>query len=204
MDYRYRILQRETCYEGFFRLVRLRLRHAQFAGGMGASLTRECIHKGEAAGVLLYEAETDCVALVEQFRVGALEQAGADASQAWLLELVAGYREAGEGIEDVARRETLEEAGCTVLDLIPICRYLVSPGGSSETMSLFCARVRAPRSGSIHGVADEGEDIRLHVLPVEDAWQRLQDGGIGSAAPVIALQWLRLHHRELRARWAGS
>jgi ADP-ribose pyrophosphatase len=204
MDYRYRILQRDACYQGFFRLERLSLRHALFAGGMGATLTRECMQKGEAVGVLLYEPETDCVALVEQFRVGALEQARADPSKAWLLELVAGYRETDEGIEEVARRETLEEAGCTVLDLIPICRYLVSPGGSSETMSLFCARVRAPRSGSIHGVADEGEDIRLHVLPVEQAWQRLNAGGIGSAAPVIALQWLQLHLREVRARWAGS
>ena len=41
------------------------------------------------------------------------------------------------------RRETVEEAGCTVLDLIPIQRYLVSPGGSSESVWLYLGRVSA-------------------------------------------------------------
>ena len=49
----------------------------------------------------------DEVVLVEQIRIAAY-----DVSESpWLLEMVAGMIEEGESVEDVARREALEEAG---------------------------------------------------------------------------------------------
>lgn len=197
MDYKFELLQREVCHDGFFRLERWRLRHSQFAGGWGAPVDREVILKGHAAAVLLYDPGADSLVLVEQFRVGALEDPGG----AWLLELVAGYIEPGESPEDVVHREAMEESGCEILDLIPIGHYLVSPGRSVETMTLFCGRVRAPESGGIHGLAEEGEDIRVHVVAVDEALERMRSGSIHSATPIIALQWLELHRADLAARW---
>jgi hypothetical protein len=87
---------------------------------------------------LLYDPARDRVVLLEQFRVGALEFPGGP----WLLEIVAGIMDdPDETTEEVARRETVEEAGCEILELIPICHYLVSPGGTSESITLFCGRV---------------------------------------------------------------
>jgi ADP-ribose pyrophosphatase len=197
MDYRYELLDSELCYQGFFRLQRHHLRHMQFAGGWSPTITRELLHRGHAAAALLYDPKIDAVVLIEQFRIGAIEHPGGP----WLTELVAGYIEAGESAEDVVRREVLEEAGCRVEEILPIHSYLVSPGGSVERMSLFCARVQAPADGSIHGLAEEGEDIRVRVLSVDDALQRLHDGTIVSATPIIALQWLELYREELARRW---
>lgn len=197
MDYRYDILEKSILYQGFFRLEQYRLRHELFAGGWSPVIQRECLERGHAVAVLLYDPERDEVVLIEQFRIGAL----AAAEGPWLLEIVAGTIGAGETRLEVARREALEEAGCDLLDIVPICDYLVSPGGTSESIALYCARVDSSRADGIHGLAEEGEDIRVQVLPRPQALELLYQGRIRSASPVIALQWLALHHRELQARW---
>lgn len=200
MNYELEILDKEVCYQGFFRLERYRLRHALFGGGWSRELTRELFERGRAVAILLYDPERDCVVLTEQFRIGALSAPGGP----WLLEIVAGIVDEQEAGEDVARREAMEEAGCTVLDLIPICEYLVSPGGTSEQIKVYCGRVDASEAGGIRGLAHEGEDIRVHVVPLAEALDMLNAGRIDSASPIIALQWLALHREDVRGRWLKS
>lgn len=193
----YEIVERSTGYAGFFRLMQYRLRHRLFNGSWSGVLTRELFERGHAAAVLPYDPVADRVILIEQFRIGALEARQGP----WLLEIVAGIIEAGESPEDVIRREAVEETGCPVQDVIPICEYHVSPGGTSERISLFCGKVDASNAGGIHGVAGEGEDIRVVPMTADDAIARMQDGTIASAAPIIALQWLMMHRESLRSRW---
>lgn len=193
----YEILETSTGYAGFFHLLRYRLRHRLFNGGWSPVLTRELFERGHAAAVLPYDPETDQVVLTEQFRIGALQAPGGP----WLLEIVAGMIEAGETPEAVARREAVEEIGCAIGELVSICDYHVSPGGTSERIHLFCGRVDAARAGGLHGVADEGEDIRVAVMSADDAIAHLQAGKIISAAPIIALQWLMMHRASLREDW---
>ena len=193
----YEILETSTCYAGFFHILRYRLRHRLFKGGWSRVLTRELFERGHAAAVLPYDAETDQVVLTEQFRIGALQASGGP----WLLEIVAGMMETGETPEAVVRREAVEEIGCEVGDLISICDYYVSPGGASERIHLFCGRVDAAQAGGVHGLADEGEDIRVTVMPADDAIAHMQTGRIISAAPIIALQWLMMHRASVREAW---
>ncbi|MGE3538954.1 MAG: NUDIX domain-containing protein [Candidatus Tectimicrobiota bacterium] len=195
---RVEIFEKVTCYAGFFRLERYRLRHRLFDGSWSRPLTRELFERGHAVAVLLYDPVQDAVVLVEQFRIGALEHPDGP----WLQEIVAGVIDDTDGSpEDVARREALEEAACPIQDLLHICDYYVSPGGTSERISLFCGKVDVTGVGGIHGLAEESEDIRVTVVPVAEALAQLQAGTIHSAAPIIALQWLQLHHATLRARW---
>ena len=199
MNHRFEILDKAICYSGFFRMEKYRLRHEQFAGGWSPEITRECLERGHAVAVLPYDPETDQMVLVEQFRVGALEFPGGP----WLLEIVAGILDhPGETTEEVARRETVEEAGCTLLDLVPICHYLVSPGGASESITLFCGRIDASTiTPGVRGVVAEHEDIRVQVVTRAEAMALLHAGRINSAAPIIALQWLELNRPALLERW---
>lgn len=199
MNHRFEILDKSIGYSGFFRMEKYRLRHELFSGGWSPEMTRECLERGHAVAVLLYDPGSDQVVLLEQFRVGALEFPGGP----WLLEIVAGIMdEPGETTEDVARRETVEEAGCEMLDLAPICHYLVSPGGTSESITLFCGRVDAATvTPGVRGVAAEHEDIRVHVVSRLEALALLYSGRINSAAPIIALQWLELNRLKLLERW---
>lgn len=200
MERKTELISRDTCYEGFFRLERLKLRHSLFAGGMSPEITRELLERNDVAAVLLYDPILDKVVLIEQFRVGAM----ADAYGPWLLEIVAGLIEPGESPEDVARREAVEEAGLTISDLMPITTFYASPSKTTERSHLFCGRVDASAAGGVHGLADEGEDIRVLPMATDEALDLLERGRINSAWPMIALQWLALNRERLRRVWAGG
>jgi ADP-ribose pyrophosphatase len=191
------IIDKTPVYDGYFRIDRYRLRHRLHEGGWSGEMTREVFERGHAAAMLPYDPVLDAVVLIEQFRIGAYA-AGRDP---WLVEVVAGIIEPGEGADAVVRREAMEEAGCPVLDLVPICDYLVSPGGTSECITLFCGRVDAAKAGGIHGRAEEHEDIRVTVLPFAEAKARLEAGRIDNATALIALQWLVMNRDKLRQQW---
>lgn len=187
----------ETVYNGFFKMRRYRLRHRLYAGGWSGSIQRELLLRGNATCLLPYDPVTDCVVLCEQFRIGALMHERSP----WLVELVAGINEPGEGAIEVATREAMEEAGLTIRAMDKICDYLPSPGGSSELIELWCGLVSLPAEESIHGLVEEGEDIHTRLLSRQEAYDGIAAGRIYNAAAIIALQWLQLHHEELRQRW---
>jgi len=112
--------------------------------------------------------------------------------------------EPGELPEDVARREAAEEGGLAVRRIEPIARFFATPSKSSELTHLFCREVDALGAGGVHGLAHEGEDIRVIPMPAEEAFSLLESGRIDSAWPMIALMWLRTHCQRLRWAWAGQ
>ncbi|MHA1564853.1 MAG: ADP-ribose diphosphatase [Alphaproteobacteria bacterium] len=191
------IVDKTIVYDGFFRLTRYKIRHRLFGGGMGAVIDREVFERGKAAVVLPYDPVRDEVVLLEQFRVGALV-AG---RPPWLIEIVAGIIESGESAEDVARREAQEEAGLELGRLERIGEIICSPGGCTETFTIFCGEVSSENAGGLFGLDHEGEDIRAFTLSFEETYERLKSGEIDNAASVIAVQWLALNRESLRRRW---
>ncbi|KTI33354.1 ADP-ribose diphosphatase [Enterobacter hormaechei] len=191
------IIARETLYSGFFSMELYRFRHRLFNGEMSGEIKREIFERGHAAVLLPYDPVRDEVVLVEQVRIAAYDTS----ETPWLLEMVAGMIEEGESVEDVARREALEEAGLVVGRTKPVLSYLASPGGTTERSSIMVGEVDATTAEGIHGLADEDEDIRVHVVSRELAYQWVEEGKIDNAASVIALQWLQLHYQTLRHEW---
>lgn len=192
------ILSREICFQGFYRMARFRLRHRQFSGALGPELEREVFVRPDAVCVLPYDAVRDEVVLIEQFRVGAVEKT----ANPWLVELVAGLIDKDEQPEEVAHREAEEEAGLVFGALWPITKYFPSPGGSDEFVHLFMGQCDSQGAGGLHGLASEGEDIRVTVWSFDDAMQAVADGRIMNAATIIALQWLALNRAEIRGLWS--
>lgn len=194
------LLEEESVYRGFFRMDRLTLRYRLFAGGWSGEVRRELFRRGHSVGVLLYDPVADRVALLEQFRVGALTAGNGP----WLLEVVAGMMEPGESPERVARREIAEETGLTDAGLVPIGDFLLSPGGSDEAMVLYCGLVDLSGVGGIHGLPDESEDIRVFTLSSDEAFEALRAGRCNNAPAAISLQWLQLNRESVRASAAGT
>lgn len=193
------IIARETRYKGFFSIIAYRFRHRLFNGEMSGEVVREVFERGHAALLLPYDPQRDEVVLIEQIRIPALDSSDTP----WLLEMVAGIIEEGETVEDVARREALEEANIVVKRCKPALNYLASPGGTSERLSIMVGEVDATTAEGIHGLEAENEDIRVHVVSREQAYRWVEEGAIDNAASVIALQWLQLHHESLRKEWAN-
>ena len=191
------VIKKKIIYQGFFKLSEIKLQHDLFAGGQSPVLRRELLDRGQAVAVLPYDPVRDEVVLVEQFRIGA----GKDKSGPWLIEIIAGYQEVGESAEDVVHREAHEEAGCEVTDLLAMYRYYSSPGGSDEQVQIFLGRTDSSHIKGIHGLDEEGEDIKVHVISSEQAFDWLDSGRIDSAAPIIAVQWFRLNRDRIRKEW---
>ncbi|BAE73542.1 putative ADP-ribose pyrophosphatase [Sodalis glossinidius str. 'morsitans'] len=171
------MLSRETLYDGFFKMELYHFRHRLFNGGMSQMVTREIFERGHAVVLLPYDARRDQVILLEQIRIAAYDSSPTP----WLL-------------EQVARREAVEETGLTVGRCKRMLSYLASPGGTSECLTVMVGEVDALKAEGIHGLVEENEDIRLHAVSREQAYRWVEEGVIDNAASVIALQWLALHH----------
>lgn len=186
------ILERKTAWKRFFRMDKLVLSHRLFQGGATEPFERELFVRGNSVGVLLYDPEKKLIGLVEQFRIGALDEPLGP----WILEVVAGMVEKGDDPRQTALNELAEETGIADVQLHPICDYLVSPGGTNEKVFLFCGIASLEGKQGVFGKADENEDIRLHILPEEEVFSALQNGNFNNAATTIALLWLKLHRTE--------
>lgn len=191
------IIDKSTVFQGFFRIERWQLKHKLFAGGWSQPMIREVFERGQAVVVLPYNAQTDEVVLVEQFRVGAVGQGRSP----WLLEAIAGMIDPGQSAEATAIREAEEEAGLTLTELWPMLSYFSSPGGSTEKISLFLGRLTVPVQSGLFGLDSEHEDIKMHVMPRTTAMALLAAQQIDNAATVIGLQWLALNLSQVQQRW---
>jgi len=198
MDKQFEILTKEIIYQGFFRVEKYRLKHTLFGGGWSTEITRELFMRGSCVAVLLYDPHADKVVLIEQFRTGAI----LNPDKAWLVEIVAGAIEEGETAEQVAYRESIEEAGCEIQQLMVINEFYTTPGGSSEWITLFCGKVDSTQVvGGIYGLDHEDEDILVRAVDFNEVYLMLENGEIESAIPIIAIQWLALNKHKLKQEW---
>lgn len=196
----------QTAYEGFYQLQKVQLQHKLYQGGWGKSIARECIIRPHAVSVLAYDPHLDQVVLVEQFRIGAylappahVQGDSSNEASPWLIECVAGLLDTQcEDPAQTARRELLEEAGLKAKHMRPIFSLYCSPGGSNERSTLFYAEVDASKAGGIHGVVDEGENIKVLTLDFKDAILGMEHGRIDNAQCVTALLWLQVNRSKLR------
>jgi nicotinamidase/pyrazinamidase len=117
------------------------------------------------AAVVMAVTTDNRVVLVEQYRIPLGKR---------VIELPAGLvgDEPGMAAEDLieaARRELLEETGYESPDWQHVLEGPSSPGLTNETFNLFIARdARQVAAGG----GDEGEDIEVHLVPLDgiDAW----------------------------------
>lgn len=166
-----------TGYSGFFTISIVEVTRTAEDGTV-TTFQRELFERGHAAAVLIYDHEADKVLLVREFRVGNFgaglpERLWADLSP------VAGMIDKNETPGETAVREAREETGLdvTTFRMIDNMTVLPSPGGSSETISLFL--LGGDLSGvetATFGVVSEGEETTREVWDRETALALLRSG----------------------------
>ncbi len=183
-------------YARFFAIEEYDLRFRRFDGTMHDQVSRAAFLSGDAVTVLPYDPVRDRVLLIEQFRVGAFAR-GDD--QPWLLEAIAGRIDAGETPEEAARREAVEEAGLDLGELVHVANYYPTPGAKAEYLYTFVAPVDLPDTVSgTFGLADEAEDIRVHLIGFDQAMDLVATGEINNGPLLITLLWLQRERARLR------
>lgn len=190
-----KIQSREYLFRGFIQVEKVSLQHRLFnQTEYTPVIQRELIHRPEAAGVLIYDDAQQKFALIEQFRVGAMD----DSDSAWQLEIIAGVLDGDESPESCIRRESLEESGCEIDDLQHLFSFYPSAGACSELFHLYSAQANLPEQGGIFGMPDEGENIQLHLIDYSEIKNLFTNGRLRNAPVIMALQWLQQHIKTTR------
>lgn len=188
----------KSLYKGFFQVDLYQFEHALFAGGTSNVISREILERGDAIAVLPYDPVSDTVLLIEQIRIGAIKSKHSP----WLLECIAGMTDGSTDYESVVKKEAFEEAGLELNELEFMLSYLSSPGGTTERLHLYLARADLSQvQTGVYGLESEGEDIKTHVLSIDDALTRLNNGEMDNAATVICMQWLALNRDKMAKKW---
>ncbi|MBT7510312.1 MAG: ADP-ribose diphosphatase, partial [Rhodospirillaceae bacterium] len=65
------IIERQTAFQGYFRIEQFALRHRTYSGGWTPEVKVELFERGNTVVVLPYDPVRDTVVLIEQFRIGA-------------------------------------------------------------------------------------------------------------------------------------
>ena len=199
------ILSERRVWSGRFQLDVVTFKHRRFDGIASAERTWELFRRGRAAALLPYDPWTDCVVLIEQFRLPAL----AGGVDPLMVEIPAGLCEPGEDPADTMHREIQEETGLTADRLEAIGDFILTPGGSDERCTMFAGRIHAPAvaadglSGQF-GLASESEDIRVRVWPAGRAIDDAVAGRFPNSVTAIALLWLAARRETLRAAWCDE
>ena len=190
-----KIQSREYLFRGFIQVEKVSLQHRLFnQTEYTPVIQRELIHRPEAAGVLIYDDAQQKFALIEQFRVGAMD----DSDSAWQLEIIAGVLDGDESPESCIRRESLEESGCDIDELQHLFSFYPSAGACSEFFHLYSAHANLPEQGGIFGMPDEGENIQLHLIDYSEIKNLFSNGRLRNAPVIMALQWLQQHIKTTR------
>lgn len=149
---------------------------------------RETYDRGDGAGVLLYNREKRTVILTRQFRFPVF----AHGEPGWLIEVVAGKLD-GDHPVTTAKKEAEEESGYRVHDVELVMSAYMSPGSVTEKLSLFLAEYDADSKVSAGGgLEDEGEDIEVLELGIDQALAMIETGEIADAKTIMLLQHVRL------------
>jgi nudix-type nucleoside diphosphatase (YffH/AdpP family) len=168
------------------------LRRAEFdfrrGDGTWQSQQRESYDIGDAAAALPMDRTHGTVLLIRQFRWPVFESGGREL----LVEAVAGKLD-GDDPQTCITREAMEEAGVTISNLRLVSHCFVSPGAVKERLSLFLADYDsgAPRAAG-GGHAEEGEDIEVLEMPLDDALAMIANGKIIDIKTIALLQAAKL------------
>lgn len=157
--------------------------------GQWQTQKREVFDRGHAATLLPYNLAGRTVVLARQFRLPAF-LAGYDDL---LIEAVAGLLD-DETPEKRIRAEAEEEIGYRLGAVRKVFDAFMSPGAVTERIHFFVAEYEpAMRIGAGGGLADEGEDIEVLELAIDEALAMIADGRIADAKTIMLLQYAALN-----------
>lgn len=150
--------------------------------------TRETYDRGDGAVILPYDEARRTVLLVRQFRFPAYVVGHHEP----LLEACAGLLDEDDP-ETAIRREAEEELGYRLREVTHLYSPFMNPGSLTERLSFFTATYSpGDRVSDGGGHVDEGEDIEVVEMGLDDALAAIFDGRIADAKTIVLLQHLKL------------
>jgi nudix-type nucleoside diphosphatase (YffH/AdpP family) len=185
---RIRIHKVETLSHDWFLLQKTTFDYRR-GDGSWQRQTRETYDRGNGATILLYNRARRTVVLVRQFRF----PTWGNGHDGFLIEAAAGLLDQASP-EDRIKAEVEEETGYRVGEVRKVFEAFMSPGSVTERLYFFVAEYDpASRAGAGGGIAEEGEDIEVLELDMDEAMRMMADGRIADGKTIMLLQYAALH-----------
>ena len=182
-----RILKEEVLADDWARLTKYTIEYRRRDGVLETQI-RQVYDRGNGACILPYDPVRGTVLLVRQFRM----PAWLNDHPGWLIEACAGLLDDLDP-EAAIRKEAEEELGYRMKDITRLPDAFMSPGSVSERLAFFTAHYSpADRISEGGGAEDEGEDIEVLELPLDEAMAMTRTGEIADAKTVMLIQHLKL------------
>jgi nudix-type nucleoside diphosphatase (YffH/AdpP family) len=151
------------------------------------SRKREIYDHGNSAVILPYDPDRKTVLLARQLRLPIFLQDGSERT----IEACAGKLD-GEKAERRIIKEMHEELGYRISDVERLFELYVSPAAVMEKIVFFtCIYSPANRVSEGGGLKEEGEDIEVVEVPLQQAAAMVSAGEIVDAKTVVLIQYLR-------------
>jgi nudix-type nucleoside diphosphatase (YffH/AdpP family) len=184
---RIRIHKVETLSHDWFLLQKTTFDYRR-SDGSWQRQTRETYDRGHGATILLYNRAQRTVVLVRQFRFPTY----GNGHDGFLIEAAAGLLDEASP-EDRIKAEVEEETGYRVGEVRKVFEAFMSPGSVTERLHFFVAEYDpASRPSQGGGIAEEGEDIEVLELPMEQALSMIATGDIADGKTIMLLQYAAL------------
>ena len=148
----------------------------------------EVLDRGDACTLLPYNLAQRSVVLVKQFRYPVYANGYDDL----LIEAAAGLLD-NASPEARIRAEAEEETGYRLHEVRKIFEAFMSPGAITEKVHFFVAEYEpSMRVSAGGGLIDEGEEIEVLELSIDEALAMIADGRIVDAKTIMLLQYAGL------------
>jgi nudix-type nucleoside diphosphatase (YffH/AdpP family) len=157
--------------------------------GRWQRMHRETYDRGNGATLLPFNLAQRTVLLTRQFRYPVFVNGHDDL----LIEAAAGLLD-NAAPEERIRAEVEEELGYRLGAVQKVFEAFMSPGSVTEKLHFFVAEYEpSMRIGDGGGLAEEGEDIEVLELGIDEALAMVADGRIADAKTVMLLYHAQLH-----------
>jgi nudix-type nucleoside diphosphatase (YffH/AdpP family) len=185
--HRIRVEEVTTLSDDWYVLRKTRFQFQRSDGSWQAQ-SRETYDRGNGATILLYDPRRRTVILTRQFRYPAFVNGHDDL----LIEAPAGLLDRAAP-EARIRAEVEEETGYVVGAVREIFDAFMSPGSVTERLHFFVGEY-APgdRRSTGGGIAEEGEDIAVLELGIEEALALIETGTIRDGKTIMLLHYAAL------------
>jgi len=151
--------------------------------------SREAYDRGNGAVILLYNTESRMVILTRQFRLPTFINGN---PSGMMIEACAGLLD-NDHPEECIKRETEEETGYKITHVEKIFEAYMSPGSVTEILHFFIAEYsKEMKITDGGGLEDEGEDIEVLELGLDEALKMIESGDIKDAKTIMLLQYIKL------------
>lgn len=154
---------------------------------------RDVLMAGKVVVVMAIDVARQKIVVVRQFRLPAhLANGRGD-----LVEFVAGRVEAGETLDEAARRECKEEIGVAPAKIVKLFTFLTTPGVTDEEVTIFLASVDAAQVREGPLTSPDGEQLYVHLVSIDEAIAALDGHAMRGSPLIIGFQWLALNRSHI-------